>query len=88
MRAVVLYHPKSEHGGVVQDYARDFKRFKNKEMELISLETREGAELAKLYDITSYPAVMTIQDSGQLLKLWQGGSLPLLNDLDANFQNR
>jgi hypothetical protein len=83
MRTVILYHPNSEQAGPVLDYARDFKRHKNKELELISLEALEGAQMAKLYDITVYPAVLTIQDNGQLQRLWQGGSLPLMNELEA-----
>ena len=65
------------------DYARDYKRFKNKEIELLSLETVEGAELAKLYDITNYPAVIVTKDDGQIQKIWQDINLPLMNELEA-----
>lgn len=83
MKAIVLYHPISEHAGMVADYAREYKRLKNKELELISLETVEGAEMARLYDITVYPAVLTTQENGQLNHLWQGGTLPLMSELEA-----
>lgn len=83
MRVVVLYHPRSEHAGKVEDYARDYKlRAKTKELELVSLETVQGADLAKLYGIISYPAVLAISADGQLQKLWQGSNLPLMNELD------
>ncbi len=85
MRVVVLYHPKSEHGGAVEDYERDYKllhRDEKKKLELISLETREGADLAKLYDVVQYPAVLVVAKDGSLQRLWQGGELPLLRDLD------
>ncbi len=85
MRVVVLYHPKSEHGGKVEDYARDYKnlhRDEHRELELLSLETREGADLAKLYDVVRYPAVLALADDGHLQNGWQGGELPLLRDLD------
>jgi len=84
MRAVVLYHPKNEHGGRVEDYQRDYHKFKEKDLQLLSLETVEGAEMAKLYDITNYPAVLVVADDGSLHKLWQGG-LPLMNELDSYF---
>jgi hypothetical protein len=72
MKAVVLYHPRSDHGGIVEDFARDYKLAKHKELKLYSLETVEGAETAKLYDVTSYPAVLVATTDGQLQKLWQG----------------
>ncbi len=83
MKAIVLYHPLSDHAGMVADYAKEFKRIKNKELELISLETIEGAQMAKLYDITVYPAVLTTRESGQLNHLWEGGTLPLMTEIEA-----
>jgi hypothetical protein len=82
--ALILYHPKSDHGGLVEDFARDYKNAKNKELKLLSLETVEGAEMAQLYDITAYPAVLVKANDGSLLKLWQGG-LPATSELDSYF---
>jgi hypothetical protein len=81
MRALVLYHPKSDHGGLVTDYAEEFERYKHKKLDLVSLESVEGADLAELYGITSYPAVLVMRDDGSLLCLWQGGRLPLMDEL-------
>ncbi|HSX18347.1 MAG TPA: hypothetical protein VLE51_03260 [Candidatus Saccharimonadales bacterium] len=83
MRAVILYHPHSEHGGVVEDYTHEYKRFKNKALQLVSLETRDGAATASLYDITSYPAILVLSDDGSALKIWQGLPLPLMNEIEA-----
>lgn len=83
MKVVALYHPNSEHEGKVKDYAHDYKKLKNKELALVSLETVDGAQMAKLYDVTVYPAVLAVQDNGQLLKLWQGDNLPLMTELEA-----
>lgn len=83
MRALILYHPKSDHSGIVEDYIRDFKNFKNKQLEGVSLETVEGADLAKLYDVTRYPAVLVIGPDGQLQQLWQEDHMPLMNEVDA-----
>lgn len=82
MKVVVLYRPKSEHAGQVMDYARDYKHFKNKELRLVSLDDLEGDDLAKLYDITTYPAVLALRDDGEMLKIWQGDILPLMDELD------
>ncbi len=84
MKVVVLYHPKSDHGGTVEDYARDYRMLKDgKELDLVSLETVEGAQMAKLYDVTIYPAVLALADDGSLHDSWQGLPLPLMNEIDA-----
>ncbi len=83
MRVVVLYHPDSEQTGKVQDYIRELElQGKQRSIEPVSLESKRGAELAEVYDVTNYPAVLVIADDGQLLKLWQTGDMPLINDLD------
>lgn len=87
MRLVVLYHPKSEHAGPVIDYASDYERLKGRRLELLSLETVAGDNLAKLYDVVSYPAVLAIDKDGQLAKLWQDGQLPLMKELDFYYSD-
>lgn len=89
MKVIVLYHPKSDHGGIVEDYARDYRMLKDgKEIKPMSLETVEGAHLAKLYDITQYPAVLAVADDGSLHDSWQGLPLPLMNEIDAYTQGQ
>jgi thioredoxin-like negative regulator of GroEL len=85
LKAIALYHPKSEHSGQVEDLRRDYKRQKNKELELVSLETVEGSETARLYDVTSYPAVLVLTNDGRLIKFWQG-ELPPLSELAGYIQ--
>jgi hypothetical protein len=38
--------------------------------------------MAKVYDITQYPAFLAIKDDGQLEQMWQGESMPMMNELD------
>lgn len=83
MRACILYHPHSEFSRKVEEYAHDFKRFNNKEIELLSLESMEGARIASLYDIVRYPAVLALREDGQLMKEWQGDNLPLMREVAA-----
>ena len=82
MKITILYHPVSEHGRKVEEFAREFEqRHPGNEVNLASLETPEGAQMAKLYDIVRYPAVLALRDSGELLKNWQEDQLPLMNEL-------
>jgi hypothetical protein len=82
MKVVVLYRPNTEHEGKVRDFARDYKQLRNKDLQLINLDTVEGDNMAKIYDITQYPAFLAIKDDGQLEQMWQGETLPLMNELD------
>ncbi|MBP7807448.1 hypothetical protein KA047_03050 [Candidatus Saccharibacteria bacterium] len=81
MRIVALYHPSSEWASSVETYARDIERSQGVKLELVSLETRDGAAMASMYDILSYPAIMVIKEDGQMQQLWQGEQLPLMNEV-------
>src|SRR3989344_3601599 len=81
MKVIVLFRPNSEHSGLIEDYARDFERFKAKKLQLISLNTIEGDDMARLYDVTQYPAFLAIADSGTMQRLWQGNPMPLMDEL-------
>lgn len=83
MKAVILYRPNSEWARTVEDFARDFERQRGKKVTLVSLDEPEGAEMARLYDITRYPAVLATRDTGEMLALWQGEQLPLMNEVAA-----
>jgi len=84
MRVVFLYRPGTEQEGKVLDYVRDYKmRHPEIEPELVSLDTREGDDTAKLYGIYSSPAILAISHDGSLQHLWQEEQMPLMQDLDA-----
>ena len=81
MKALVLYHQQSEFARAVEEYAHDFEHQKGKAIELISLETKEGANLASLYSIVRYPALLVCQDNNDPVKHWEGEPLPLMNEV-------
>jgi len=84
MRTVILYHPNSDKAGMAEDYKRDFeKRHQGKKIDMLSLETVEGAEMAKLYDVVRYPAILAIGPDGVLLALWQDQPWPLMDEVSA-----
>lgn len=83
MKVLVLYRPNSEHERRVLDFVRDFERQTSKALEMVSLDTVDGASKARVYDITQYPAVMALDDNGSVLKLWMGEHLPLINEVSA-----
>ena len=83
MKALILYHPQSESARGVEDYAHDFKSRNGQNIELMSLETKVGANLATLYDIVRYPALLVCQENGDLVKYWEGDRLPLINEVSG-----
>lgn len=81
MKVSILYRLNSEHARSVEEFIRDFQREQaTRRVELIDVDTREGAAIASLYDIMEYPAILALGYDGQLLKSWQG-SFPLMNEL-------
>ncbi len=84
MKILVLYRPNSEHSRVVDDFIRDYQRnHQSDHLEVLSLDTKEGSAMAELYDIMQYPAIMVIQNDGGVQKIWQGDSLPLMDEVAA-----
>lgn len=81
MKVVVLYRSKSEHGTPVEEYAREFERRTSRKLELIEIDSVGGTEIAKLYGVTSYPAIIATANDGKLQNLWQGETLPLMNEV-------
>ena len=81
MKVCVLYRARSEHASRTEEFLREFQRRQaNHRLEIIDIDTREGTATASLYDIMSYPAILALNDDGQLLKSWVGEEVPPLMD--------
>ena len=80
---VILYRPDSEHATAVEDFVRDFQgRYESgRRLELVSLNTRDGAATASLYDVMSYPAILALANDGSVLNVWQGVPMPLMDEV-------
>lgn len=81
MKTSILYRPNSEFARIVEEYATDFKRSKGFDIDLIDLNSREGAAIASLYGIMQYPSILVTRDDGQVVKDWQGAQLPLMSEV-------
>ena len=89
MKLVILYRPDSEHERDIQEYIRQFQKHYDaaRKVEMVSLNTRDGAASASLYDIVSYPAILALTDDGRMLNIWQGMPLPLMDDIAGYAQS-
>jgi len=84
MKVLILYRPHSEHATIVETFVRDFEHqhdMGSKNIELISVDTRDGAATAVLYDIWSFPAIIAVDIDGRMLNMWQGLPLPLMDEV-------
>jgi hypothetical protein len=83
MKVLILYRPESEHAPTVESFVRDIQHQHDIEgkMELMSVNTRDGAATASLYDIWAFPTIMALTDDGRVLNTWQGEPLPLMNEV-------
>lgn len=86
MRVFCLYRPNTESERPVMELNAELKRRMNVELELISMDTIEGDQLAQVYDILQFPAVVAVDSAGILHKSWVEGNLPLLNELSYYLQ--
>jgi hypothetical protein len=86
MRVFCLYRPNSETERSVIELNAELLRRINIELELISVDTAEGDNLAQVYDVLQFPAVIATDNDGILQKSWADGNLPLINELSYYLQ--
>ena len=85
MKLCILYHTNDENTRSVEEFVSNFKYYSDHSVDLISLETKEGASMAQLYDIVDYPAILVIRDDGQLSHFWQGKGFPQIDEILGYF---
>jgi len=83
VKLLILYRPESEHATAVESFVRDYQgRYDSgRKLELVSLNTRDGAATASLYDVMEYPAILVLANDGSVLNIWQGVPLPLMDEV-------
>jgi 3-deoxy-D-manno-octulosonic acid (KDO) 8-phosphate synthase len=87
MKVLILYRPNSEHGRLIEDFIHEYQqRHESDRLEVLSLDTREGSATATLYDVMQYPAILVLQTDGYVQKIWQGDSLPLMDEVASYAQ--
>lgn len=82
MQALAIYRPNSDHARAVIEFKENVhRRYPDKEIEDLDIDTREGAEKAEYYAITQYPAILVMANNGSVLGIWQGLPLPLIDEV-------
>lgn len=70
MKAVILYRAKSEFASSVDEYVREFGRETGKGIALVDQDSRQGIEIARLFDIMQFPAIVVFRDDGSFIQAW------------------
>lgn len=84
MKVIILYRPDSEHARAVDTFVHDFQMRNGWiKVELLNADEREGIAKAGVYGIMRYPAILVTTDDGQLLNMWEGETLPLMDEVAA-----
>ena len=82
MKIVILYHPLSDHGRIIEEYVHDFTaRHPQVQMESLSVDTMIGARTAETHDVTQYPSMLALREDNSVVKSWIGLPMPLMNDV-------
>ena len=80
MRIVVVYKDASDHGREVREYVDDFEKQTGLEIEQKNPDDGRNQFFLRAYDIVEYPTILAIADDGQLLQMWHGQPLPLIDE--------
>jgi hypothetical protein len=81
MRITVLYQSNTEGERPVTEFAREYERRTGRQLDLLDVNTRDGANMATMYDIVRYPAVLALTDDGRMQQMWTEETLPLMNEV-------
>jgi len=84
MKVLVLYRPNSEFARQVEEFIHDLQTRHNvdeRHLQVLDYDSREGAATASLYDVMTQPSVVVVGDDGGYVKSWDGGTLPLLDEV-------
>ncbi len=82
MRLVALYRTNSEQARPMYEFIEMFRRrYPDKQVQELDLDTRDGAAEATLYGVTQYPAIIATAVDGRVLGLWEGLPLPLIDEV-------
>ena len=80
-RVVLMYREQSEHARPVEEFLREFERRSGLTLETLNPDTRDGAAFAQVYDVTTYPTILALDNDGKQLSMWAGLPLPLINEV-------
>lgn len=79
MRVVCIYRDNQDYTRDVTEWLENFRRQTGREIE--TLDPDQSPAFCEAYDITEYPTIIALGNSGEVQSLWRGRTLPLINEV-------
>lgn len=79
MRVICIYRDNEDYTRSVEEWLENFRRVTGKEIETMNPD--ENTNFCETYDIVEYPSILALGNAGEVLNLWRGQNLPLLNEV-------
>ena len=79
MRVVCVYKDNQDYTRMVDEWLADFYRQTGHQIETIDPDI--DISFCEAYDIVEYPTILAIDNSGAILSIWRGQTLPLFNEV-------
>jgi hypothetical protein len=84
MRFVAIYRPNSEFARTVEEFVHNFEeRSGGVKAEVVDFDSKEGQSKCGVYGIMQHPTLLALRDDGELLKVWEGSQMPLIDEVLA-----
>lgn len=88
MKVLIFYRQDSEQRRAVDEFIHEFnRRYPDRELTLIDVDSVQGSQQADVYDVVQYPTAIATNDDGGTLQRWDPGQMPLMNEV-AYFANQ
>lgn len=86
MAVMVFTRDRTDYSRRVSEYLHDFTRRTAREITVVDPDSRNGAELARVYDIVEYPTIIATSNDGALQANWKGLPLPTIDEVSYYVQ--
>ncbi|MBQ9018246.1 hypothetical protein IJ117_00585 [Candidatus Saccharibacteria bacterium] len=79
MRVVCVFRDNQDYTRTVTDWLENFRRQTGKEIE--TMDPDENTDFCETYDIVEYPTLLALGDRGEVMAMWRGREMPLINEV-------
>ena len=79
MRTICVFRDNQDYTRAVTDWLEDFYRRTGRHIETMNPD--ENTDFCTTYDIVEYPTIITLGNSGEVIAMWRGRNLPLINEV-------
>lgn len=79
MRVVCVFREEQDYSRSVNEWLTAFYRQTGKQIE--TLDPDRERNFCETYDVVEYPTILALGNSGEVLAMWKGRELPLINEV-------